>query len=77
MASETSHFSSLCEGMIKLVVSHQDSGGGLSHVSRDTGAAVRTSLETCLQHCGEQLQRGGTEQMVNVCGAHACHHHLH
>ena len=65
------------EGMIKLSASHLDAGSGLSRASWDTLTVPQTSLHFPLQRCAEQLQRGGTEQMVNVCSAHACHHHLH
>lgn len=57
-----------CEALIKLMASHQDAGGGISRASA-----------SLVRHLGRGggLQHSGTEQMVNVRRAHACHHHLH
>lgn len=56
-----------CEALIKLMAGHQDAGGGISRASAPL-----------VRHLGwGELQHGGTEQMVNVRRAHACHHHLH
>lgn len=58
--------------MIKPAASHQDAS---RRISTPTEGPSRRRASASLS--GAAAPAAVTEQMANVCGAHACHHRLH